>query len=157
MRFNPKSLLNLDQTTHGMYGTPTYKSWQAMWQRCKSKEKAKWYAGLTVCERWRDFSNFYADMGERPAGKTLDRIDNAKGYTPDNCRWATPSEQQSNKRSNRLIEFNGKRQCMKHWAAELGLQVPTLRKRLLAGWPIDRALSPRMFHESKGKRKSANA
>lgn len=83
---------------HGMANrTPTYRSWKEMRQRClnPNSDKAKWYGarGIRVCERWNSYENFLADMGERPAGKTLDRIDPDKGYAPDNCRWATPKEQ----------------------------------------------------------------
>ena len=153
-RYNPVSLLNLDQTTHGMYGTPTYKSWQAMRGRVQTPSKAKWYAGVKVCDRWMVFENFYADMGERPTGTTLDRIDNANGYEPGNCRWATVIQQQSNKRSNVMLELNGKRQCVAHWARELGIPKPRIHNRIKRGWPVEKILSTAMFHEQKGRRKA---
>lgn len=80
----------------------TYASWKAMRSRCLSATSLqwKWYGsrGIGICDRWSSFNLFLADMGERPAGKTLHRVDNEKGYTPDNCVWATPKEQASNNR-----------------------------------------------------------
>jgi hypothetical protein len=154
VKFNPVSLKNLDQTTHGMNGTLTHSSWKAMMRRVKAKH---WYLerGITVCARWHKFENFYADMGERPTGTTLDRINNDGNYDPGNCRWATISQQQSNKRSNVVLEFNGKRQCAKHWAREIGVGVATIHWRLRHGWPVEKILSTKRFHEQKGRRKAA--
>jgi len=81
--------------------TATYISWRSMHSRCKSTHpKREWYAdrGITVCESWGSFSEFLKDMGERPTGKTLDRIDPDEGYYPGNCRWATHHEQATNRR-----------------------------------------------------------
>lgn len=84
---------------HGMLGTPTYRSWQAMKHRCKTGKRSfeLKYRELGFSEDWEFFINFFRDMGERPEGTTLDRIDNSKGYSKENCRWATWSQQNSNK------------------------------------------------------------
>jgi hypothetical protein len=87
--------------------SPTYSSWSAMLQRCTNPESES-YAdyggrGITVCERWLRFENFLADVGNRPDGTTLDRIDNDRGYEPDNVRWATRAVQNANQRRNRRM------------------------------------------------------
>jgi DNA-directed RNA polymerase sigma subunit (sigma70/sigma32) len=91
--------------------------------RCKgTKDKNYGGRGIKVTERWRDFTNFLADMGEIPPGKSLDRIDNNGHYEPGNCRWATPLEQSSNQRTNCfLISQAGERKTMAEWAKTLGL------------------------------------
>jgi hypothetical protein len=126
-------------TKHGMYGTPTYKTWQAMHGRCRGRlSKAAYYSekGITVCTAWADFANFYADMGERPAGMTLDRIDSSLGYSPANCRWATKQMQMRNKGDNVWIEHDGQRKCLTEWASIVGVERQTLRKRMSLGWPL---------------------
>ena len=84
--------------------SPTWNSWSSMKKRCNNENHVSYQSyggrGIKVCDRWNVFDNFLEDMGERPNGKTLDRIDVDKGYFPENCRWATLSEQQKNKRNN---------------------------------------------------------
>lgn len=132
---------NVDKEMSG-----TYTSWQAMKTRCLNVNDPGYFKyggkGIEVCERWMDFSNFLSDMGERPEGTTLDRIDGTKGYCPDNCRWADCVEQSNNRPGfNRIIEFNGKSQSVSLWAKELGVSVALLFQRLNRGWSIERALT----------------
>ena len=96
---------------------------------------------MAVCERWHDFTNFLADMGLRPEGTTIDRIDNDGDYTPDNCRWATLTEQANNKRSNRRVEWCGETKTVAEWARELGFDQHTLKGRFFRGWSTERALT----------------
>jgi hypothetical protein len=88
--------------THGQSLTATYISWTGMKSRCFNKRQPNFQhygaKGVTVCNRWLQYENFLADMGERPVGKTLDRIDPVGNYEPNNCRWATPMEQTHNRR-----------------------------------------------------------
>jgi hypothetical protein len=93
-------------TVHGMYGTPTYISWLKMKDRCTNPRANRWHLyggrGITICERWiSSFKNFLEDMGERPDGTTLDRIDPDGNYEPGNVRWATSEEQNRNQRRNK--------------------------------------------------------
>ena len=90
-------------TTHGLHNHELYNTWKNMWQRCTNPNNPKYPRwggrGITVCERWLKFENFFADMGERPEGMTLDRYpDGAGNYEPGNCRWATKAEQTANRK-----------------------------------------------------------
>jgi hypothetical protein len=125
-----------------------YLSWRAMMTRCFNK-KCSGYTlyggiGISVCNRWKDFSYFLEDMGKRPCGMSIDRIDGTKGYFKENCRWANKVEQANNKPGfNRIIEFNGKVQSVSLWAKEVGVSVALLFQRLNRGWSIERALTTR--------------
>ena len=98
--------LGLAKRTHGKSGTPEHKSWKLMRSRCLNPRNQDWAdyggRGIAICERWSDFMCFYDDMGPRPSAKhSLDRIDNSRGYAPDNCRWATNKQQANNRRPHR--------------------------------------------------------
>jgi len=131
---------------HGMSYIPEYMVWALMKNRCSNPNYTHYKnyggRGITVCDSWLSgFEAFYADMGPRPSNQhSLDRIDNSKGYSPDNCRWATSEEQSRNKRSNRSLTHNGRTLCVMDWAKELGITQQALQKRLKT-WPVDRALS----------------
>jgi hypothetical protein len=112
--------------------------------------------GITVCPRWQEsFENFLADMGERPEGMTLDRIDNDKGYSPENCRWATKQQQVRNTRSNVRITYEGRTQTMTEWAEELGIKISTLQYHIASRMPLERAMTPGPIqHRPRGSRPS---
>jgi len=132
-------------TTHGGIGSREYRTWDCMLQRC-TNTSLECYAsyggrGISVCESWKSFENFYADMGPRPDGCSLDRIDNNGNYCKENCRWATRKEQSRNTSRNVVIEHNGKSQTLTDWAEESGIHKSTLTYRLRSGWPIEKALT----------------
>lgn len=127
---------------HGMSYTPEHNAWRAMKSRCYDKNRIyyKDYGGrgIQVCDRWlHSFENFYEDMGDRPTKTSLDRIDNNGDYSPDNCRWATSSEQNRNRRNIKI--HKGK--TLTEWARHLGIKQSTLSQRYYVyGWSIDRCL-----------------
>ena len=137
---------NTRSKKHGMSFSREYSTWRAMLDRCENKTYREYpdYGGrgIKICERWHDFNNFYADMGERPEGTTLDRIDNNGNYEPSNCRWATAKTQSNNRRSNTLITYNGRTQTLQQWADETGIYSGTISMRINHyGWSIEKALT----------------
>lgn len=132
-------------TRHGMKNTPTWRSWLAMRNRCENPNNPAYHnyggRGIKVCERWAVFENFLADMGERPDHTSIDRIDNERGYSPDNCRWGTPTEQGANRRSARLIQTPLGLMPISKAAEHWGVSRHTLAYRLGSGWDVETALS----------------
>lgn len=148
-----------------LWGTPTYWTWQTMKQRClnPTNNNYRYYGGrgITIDSRWHRLSGFIADMGLRPAGRTLERLDNTKGYYKANCSWETRKTQQNNRRACRYLEFNGQRLTVTQWAEQLSMNPKTISNRLNCyGWSIERTLTEpameRRYRNGRYKRDSAN-
>jgi hypothetical protein len=130
----------------GLATTRAYQIWAKMIKRC-DKANDKDYPnyggrGIRVCERWKLFENFYADMGEALGKTTLDRIDNAEGYSKENCRWVLMKTQQNNKRTNVNITYQGITLTISEWAEKLNIGYSTLWRRLKRNLPLEKALVP---------------
>lgn len=141
-----KKILSDCRTTHGHgKGTLTYKSWRAMKGRCdlKSHKSYSSYggAGISYDPRWKSFDAFLADMGVRPEGHTLGRIDHKKDYEKSNCEWQPHKKQARERSSSRFIEHQGATQSLVEWARETGIPRDTLAFRLNHGWPVSAALT----------------
>lgn len=126
--------------------SPEYRTWSGILSRClnKSNPGYKRYGGrgIIVCERWMDsFSNFLLDMGRKPIGCSIDRIDNDGNYEPSNCRWSNSKEQSNNTSANHIIEFNGTKKTIQQWAEYYGMNHYTLRRRIRENWPIEKCFA----------------
>jgi hypothetical protein len=134
-----------------------YRSWVAMRSRCSNPNDVAYMyyggRGITVCEEWaNNFDRFWQDMGERPEGMTLDRIDNQKGYSPSNCRWVLASKQQGNQRRTKHFTFDGVTLTMTGWAERLGVPYYTIHNRLsVHKMPVEKALVPGSLNRGRPK------
>lgn len=123
------------------------KIWNAMKHRCNSKNDANFHhyggRGITVSKGWAKFESFYADMQPTyKEGLWLDRLDNNKGYSKDNCAWTTPKQQSINKRNTHLFEYDGKKLTLTDWAKRLGVNRSTLSQRFYVyKWSVERTLN----------------
>lgn len=132
-------------SSHGMSRTRVYRIWAGIIDRCTNKN-GKYFEhymgrGITVCDRWKTFENFYTDMGDPPSKHSIERIDNDKGYAPTNCKWATVDEQNNNKRSNIRITFENQTLTIAQWSKRINVRPDTLRIRINSGWSIEKALT----------------
>lgn len=131
--------------SHGMAQKPIYRIWRSMMQRCYDKNSNAYgrYGGrgISVCESWQDFNSFYADMGDRPEGLSLERVDNDGDYSPENVVWADAKAQARNRRSTVYLEHDGQRKSMAEWAEDVGMDIKTLWMRINRGMPVDVALT----------------
>lgn len=135
-------------TTHGLTETRAYRIWQAMKTRCSNPSAINYMnyggRGISVCARWKSFDNFISDMGFPLPRQSIERINNDGNYEPSNCRWASRTEQSRNKRTNRIITFNGTTKPLIAWAETIGIDQSSLRERL-ANWPLAHALTTHKF------------
>lgn len=141
--------------SHGKRNDPAYLSWLGMKSRCRNPNREA-YAnyggrGITMCAEWEKFENFYRDMGPRPEGMSLDRIDNNLGYTPANCRWADRRTQSRNRRA-KLVEVDGVAKPLWQWSEQTGISISTLWARIESrGWSADKAIKTPLQRQGRKK------
>jgi hypothetical protein len=138
-----------------MSRTRAYTIWCSMMGRCRNPNNDA-YAnyggrGISVCQRWSLFEDFYADMGEPADSQSIDRIDNDGDYSPQNCRWASRTEQNRNRRNVRLLTVDGETASMAEWADRSGIDLRTIWLRLKKGWSDDAAVKTPVVRDRKGK------
>lgn len=125
---------------------PLYTVWQGMRRRCLTPTYRQWSdyggRGITICDRWESFETFVADMGERPRGYTLDRVDNDGPYSPENCRWASRKEQQLNRRNTIYVDVRGEAYRLQDLADVSGHKPETIRARIDKGLSYEEVISP---------------
>jgi hypothetical protein len=144
--------------THGMTKSPEFGIWTAMKVRCMNRNAINYHdyggRGISICERWMKFENFYADVGKRPsASHSLDRFPNNDGnYEPGNVRWATDTEQHNNKRNNKLLTLNGETFSLAEWAQRKGIEYHCLSSRIKRGWSMERAVNTISRKHSSGSK-----
>lgn len=145
------------RATHGMSRSKPYAVWCGMIRRCENPKDTSYARyggrGISVCDRWKKFENFWQDMssGYRE-GLEIDRENNSLGYCKENCRWATDDEQARNKRNNVFYTLNGVTRTESWWAQSLGITHSALSKRFRLGWPLELALTTRRSTRGKKNR-----
>lgn len=149
-------------STHGQTGSLTHKRWLSMRRRCMDSSQPYYHnyggRGISVCDRWDSFENFLEDMGECPSPEmTLDRIDSNGNYGPENCRWATHSQQNRNTSKNRLLTLNGETMCVADWADRTAIKPQTILNRLRYGWSVEKTLTSTGDGRQTNGRKKADS
>jgi hypothetical protein len=128
-----------------MEGTPTYNTWGHMLSRFRNEKHLQYNdyggRGITVCESWHKFESFLADMGEKPEGMSLDRVDNDQGYFKENCRWADSKTQIRNRRVSPMVEWEGKQVNIAELCEIKGIKWRMVYERMRSGWTIERAIN----------------
>lgn len=155
------SIERIGTTSHGDSGTRLFKIWESMHERCERKKHTRYKdyggRGISVCEEWKEYLPFkdWAIKNGYNEKLTIDRIDYNKGYEPSNCRWATVKEQQNNKRTNHVVEYNGKAYTLSQLSELCGIKSTTLRERLRQKWSVEEAVTKPVRLRTKGYRPSA--
>lgn len=137
-------LRNEFRVVHGGYKLKAFRVWATMKQRCLNP-KANGYSdyggrGIKVCDRWLDFDKFLSDMGERPDGMSIDRIDVNGNYEKSNCRWASSKAQSFNRRNNHILTAFGQSKSLAEFSDEYNIPYNTLVRRIKFKWDVERAL-----------------
>lgn len=141
-----REVLGTSSITHGMTGTGAWHSWRDMMKRCTAKKSEHYHSyggrGISVCKEWLSFEGFYASMGDRPPGMSIERDDVDGNYEPGNCRWIPRKEQNQNKRNTIFVTIDGERLCLSVACRKLGLSYNRVRDRIKTlGWSIEDALA----------------
>lgn len=141
---------------------PLYPVWHGIFTRCynKNSKDYKYYGakGVKVCDRWgirggQGFLNFVEDMGERPDGCSLDRIDRSKNYSPENCRWTTPLEQVNNRAIATALTYNGETHTATEWSKITGINREVIYHRInYLGWSVEKTLTTPPHNSKRGKK-----
>ncbi len=131
--------------THRMSKTREHNSWRSMMARCYNSNDKVFHhyggRGISVCERWHKFENFFLDMGSRPEKMSLDRTDVDGDYCKDNCKWSTQKTQMLNTRRNHHLSFDGETRTISEWSDLVGLEYKVIHSRIQHGWTAERALT----------------
>lgn len=157
---NTSKLASKRMSTHLKSNDIIYRTWTNMKCRCFNVNDIgyKNYGGrgITICDDWMKFENFYKDMGDPEPGYTLDRIDNNKNYCKENCKWSNKTEQANNRSSNRIIKYKGFEKTLSEWCRELGLNNAATKYRLdRSNWTIEEAFElPKYCKEKYGRWKN---
>ena len=147
-----------------MSETPTYHTWEKIKSRCLNPNNPDYhrYGGrkpnpVTVCAEWRDdFTAFFRDMGEKPLGASIDRIDNNLGYFKENCRWTTSQKEQCvNRECTVRIEYKGEALTLGEWSERTGIPISTLYGRIRRGWTVEKILTEPVQRRNHSKQKKA--
>ena len=138
-------LLTNARGRHRLTKSRVYKIWGGMKSRCYTPSATGYEnyggKGIAVCAEWHSFETFFADMGHPAPGMSIERINNSKNYSAENCKWATKTEQNRNQCDLVYITRSGVTKCLTEWAADAGTSYSTIKARLNNGWDIDRALT----------------
>lgn len=153
-RFYKSATMNIKHGhTVNHRSSPTYHSWQNMIDRCENVNSSSYYLygerGIIICDAWHNFASFLRDMGVKPVGLSLGRIDNDGPYCKSNCHWETPEQQANNCRSNILLTYNNETRTASQWSRILNIKSDTILRRIKKGLTTDNALQRFSFKTHK--------